>query len=135
MLKVDNKKTIRNLANKSFKASRTRNIVAVIAIALTTILFTSVFTMGIGTVESLQMATMRQAGGDGHAMLKYITDEEFEAVKNHKSIDRIAYNRILCDGVQNEEFLKRHAEFWYNDKVGLELGFIELKEGRLPQKE
>lgn len=135
MLKVDNKKTIRNIADKSFRANKMRNVVAVIAIILTTILFTSVFTMGIGTVESLQRATMRQSGGDGHAILKYITDEEFESVKDHKSIDRIAYNRILCDGIENQEFIKRHVEFWYYDEVGFDLGFIELKEGSLPQKE
>lgn len=135
MLKVNNKKTIRHLSNKSFTANKMRNLIAVIAIALTTILFTSIFTMGIGTVESLQKAIMRQAGGDGHAVLKYITDDEFNSVKGHSSIDKIAYNRILCDGVGNEELLKRHAEFWYYDEIGLELGFIDLKEGTLPQKE
>lgn len=78
MLKVKNEKAIQNLAVKSFRANKTRNIIAVIAIALTAILFTSLFTMGIGTVESLQRATMRQAGGDGHAVLKYITDAQFD---------------------------------------------------------
>ena len=45
MIKVNNKKAITNLATKSFRANKTRNIIAVIAIALTTILFTSIFTM------------------------------------------------------------------------------------------
>lgn len=105
------------------------------AIILTAVLFTTLFTMGSGTVESLQQATMRQAGGDGHAVLKYITDEEFNNVKDHSLIKEVAYDRILCDGVENEEFLKRHTEFWYYDDVGLKLGFCQPTSGHKPEKD
>lgn len=135
MLNVNNKPAIRNLANKSFRSNQTRNIIATLAIALTTLLFTSLFTMGIGTVESIQQATMRQAGGDGHAMLKYITDQQFDAVKDHDSIEEIAYARSLSDSVDNEALIKRRAEFWYYDEVALKLGFIQLEEGHLPEAE
>lgn len=135
MIKVNNKKAITNLAAKSFRANKPRNLIAVIAIALTTLLFTSIFTMGIGTVESLQRATMRQAGGDGHAVLKYMTQEQFDAVKDNSAIQEIAFDMALCDSVENEELLRRHAEFWYYDAVGLKLGFIELSAGEIPQKE
>ena len=40
MIKVSNGKWIRHLSRKSFKAAKTRNIIAVFAIALTTLLFT-----------------------------------------------------------------------------------------------
>ncbi|WP_416337073.1 hypothetical protein [Desulfitobacterium sp.] len=118
MITVKNKKAIRNLADKSFRSNRSRNLIAIIAIALTAVLFTTLFTMGIGTMESLQQAALRQAGGDGHAVLKYITDKEFNNVKAHPLIKEIAYNRALSDGVENEEFLKRRTEFWYYDDVG-----------------
>ena len=78
---------------------------------------------------------MRQTGGDGHAVLKYITDEEFDHIKDHSLIKEIAYNRVLCDSVENKEFLKRHAEFWYYDKVGLKLGFCEPTSGHVPEAE
>ena len=39
MLNVPNKKCIRRLSDRSLKAAKTRNIIAVIAIALTTVLF------------------------------------------------------------------------------------------------
>ena len=133
MIKVKNQKAIRNLADKSFRANQARNLIAIIAIALTAVLFTTLFTMGSGTVESLQQAAMRQAGGGGHAMLKYITDEEYVNIKNHPLIKEIAYNRMLSDDVENEEFLKRRAEFWYYDEVGLKLGFCELTSGHNPE--
>ncbi len=132
MIKVQNGKAIRNLADKSFRANKTRNLIGIIAIALTAVLFTTLFTLGIGTVESMQKATMRQAGGDGHGMLKHITDEEFSRVKDHKLIKEIAYNRMLCDDLENEEFLKRKAELWHSDDVGLKLRFCEPTSGHKP---
>ncbi|ADO58579.1 MULTISPECIES: ABC transporter permease [Paenibacillus] len=135
MIKIKNSKAVRNLSDKSFKANKTRNIIAIIAIALTTLLFTSLFTMGIGAIESLQQATMRQSGGTAHALLKYINDEEFNQVKDHPLIKEIAYNRLLSGKVTNEQFLKRKTEFWYHDDVGLKLGLIELEKGHKPVAE
>ncbi|MUG23042.1 FtsX-like permease family protein [Paenibacillus macerans] len=135
MIRVKNNKTIRNLSGKSFKTNKTRNLIAVVAIALTAVLFTTLFTMALGAVENIQRATMRQVGGDGHGLLKYITDEQFDRVKNHPLIKEIAYGRLLSDKVTNKEFLKRHAEFWYYDDVALKLGFIELAGGHKPMAE
>ncbi|MFI8713244.1 ABC transporter permease [Brevibacillus brevis] len=132
MIKVKNNKAVRNLSDKSFKVNKTRNIIAIIAIALTALLFTTLFTMGLGTMENLQRATMRLAGGDGHAVLKSLTDEEFNRVKDHPLIKEIAYDRLLSKKVTNEQFLKRHTEFWYYDDVGLKQGFIELEKGHKP---
>lgn len=135
MIKVNNKKVVRRLADRSLKANKIRNMMASLAIILTTLLFTTLFTLGIGTIESFQTATMRQAGGDGHALLKYITDDEFNRVKNHPLIKEIAYNRMLADDIENEDFLKRHTEIWYMDDVGMKLGFCEPTKGHKPIKE
>lgn len=53
MLKVNSKKAIRRLSNRSFKANVSRNIIAVTAIALTAILFTALFTVGSGMIENI----------------------------------------------------------------------------------
>lgn len=135
MIRVKNKKAIRNLADKSFRAAKSRNAIAVIAIALTTLLFTSIFTMGFGTVESMQRATMVMSGGDGHAVIKYVTDEEYTAVSRHPLIKEMAYCRMLCDNVDNENLIKRHTEFWYYDDVGLKYGFAEPTGGHKPETE
>ena len=44
-MRVKNRKTIWNLSLKSFRASGKRNLIAVVAIVLTTVLFTSLFTI------------------------------------------------------------------------------------------
>lgn len=135
MLKVNSKKAIRRLSNRSFKANVSRNIIAVMAIALTAILFTALFTVGSGMIENIQRQTMRQAGGDGMIILKYLTDEQFDDVKDHELIDRISYNRMICDEVISDELLKRHAEIYYMNDVGMELGFCTPTHGRKPEKE
>lgn len=135
MLKVNSKKAIRRLSNRSFKANVSRNIIAVIAIALTAILFTALFTVGSGMIENIQRQTMRQAGGGGMAYLKYITDEQYNDIKDHPLIDRISYSRMICDEVISDKLLKRHAEIYYMNDVGMELGFCVPTHGRNPEKE
>src|SRR5665647_2484044 len=135
MIKVNNRKAINNLATKSFKASRTRNIVAIIAIALTTILFTSLFTVGIGVMESIQNQNLRQSGGAGHIALKYMTEAQYQKVKNHKLVDKISYNKIVADSVDNPKLLKRRAEMYYMDKTAMELGFCKPTVGLPPKLE
>lgn len=59
MRKVKNKEVIRRLSDKSFKVNKTRNLIAVAAIALTSMLFSALFSVGIGTVYTFQRQTAR----------------------------------------------------------------------------
>ena len=61
-MKVSNRGCIRRLSLRSLLASRTRNIVAVLAIALTAVLFTSLFTIALSINEGIQQNNFRQAG-------------------------------------------------------------------------
>ena len=133
MLKVNNKKAVRNLSDKSLKGNMPRNIIAVIAIALTALLFTALFTVGSGIIENFQRQTMRQAGGDGMGVLKYITDEEYSKIKDHELIEDISYNRLMSSSVDNPELIKRHGELYYMDDTAMKLGFCEPTEGHKPQ--
>lgn len=129
---VKNKKAIMNLSNKSFIASKTRNVIAVIAIALTTILFTSLFTIGIGMVESIQQQTMRQSGSDGHMTFKYLTEDQYQKLSSHKLVKEAGYRKIIADRVTNLEFLKRQLEISYMDETAMRLGFCTPTTGKAP---
>ncbi|WP_315115466.1 ABC transporter permease [uncultured Clostridium sp.] len=135
MIRVRNRKIIRKLAVRSFHAARTRNIIAVIAIALTALLFTSLFTMGSGMVKSMQRANMILSGGEGHALINYMTESEYSTISSHPLITEIAYCRKLADSVDNDSLIKRHTEFWYYDDLGLKYAFIEPTSGHKPQAE
>ena len=112
MLKVKNNKCISRLADKSFRANKTRNIIAVIAIALTTILFTALFTIGSGAVESFQYNTMLQAGGMAHGAIKFAPPSIYEDVKSHPLVKETGFRMVTADSVDNPEFLKRHVEMY-----------------------
>ena len=135
MIRVGNRKIVGKLAVRSFYADRTRNIIAVIAIALTALLFTSLFTMGSGMVKSMQRADMILSGGEGHARINYMTESEYTTISNHPLINQIAYCRKLADSVDNGSLIKRHTEFWYYDDIGMKYGFVEPTSGHKPEAE
>ena len=62
-MRVKNRKCIRRLSFKSLWASRKRNIIAICAIALTTLMFTSLFTIMLSVNSSYETYNFRQAGG------------------------------------------------------------------------
>ncbi len=135
MFQNNNGAVVRHLAKRSLYANKRRNLIAIIAIALTGVLFTTLFTIGIGTAETLQSQTMRQAGTDGHAMLKYITNEQYNKIKDQPSIKKISYRLFVADGVDNPEFAKRNVEMSYMDDAALQMSFCEPTAGQRPQKE
>lgn len=132
MFKVNSRKVIARLSVRSLKAARLRNLMAVCAIALTAVLFTTLFTLGIGTFDAFQQATMRQSGASGHAVAKYIDDAIFDKISAHPLVKEISYTRMLSDNVNNLELIKRHGEFWYMDDAGLKNGFCEPTTGSRP---
>ena len=81
-MNVSNRGCIRRLSLKSLLANRTRNLVAVLAIALTAVLFTSLFTIALSINEGIQQNNFRQAGGWSHGTFKYLTEEQFEELKD-----------------------------------------------------
>lgn len=133
MLKVNNRKVIRNLSRKSYAAARTRNIIATIAIMLTATLFTALFTIGSGFVETLQRQTMRQSGGDYHGTIKCLTREQYEKLRQDPLIKECADAMLVADRIENEEFLKRHVEAWYYPESYYPHCFFEILDGRAPK--
>ena len=133
MIKVKNTKIINRIAFSNFKEKKSRNKIAILAIILTSILFTTIFTLGMGTIEIFQRAMMEQVGGSGHGSFKYITEEIFNDIKDHPLIDEIAENWILADDIKNPEVGKRKAELWYCDDVGIKLRFAIPTGGHIPE--
>ena len=64
-MNVKNRKCIRKLSLKSLYANR-RNLIAIFAIALTTLLFTSMFTIVLSLNASYETYQFRQVGGYAH---------------------------------------------------------------------
>lgn len=134
MSKVKNKKVIRKIADKTRKAKKSKNIIAVFAIALTALLFTSLFTVGGSIVEKQQESTMRQVGGSAHAGYKYLTQAEYDIVKQDKKLKEVSY-RILVGDAVNDELKKLRTEISYYEDLDAKFSFCYPEKGHMPEKE
>ena len=132
-MKVSNGKCVRHLAWKSLRANRTRNLIAVLAIALTTVLFTSLFTIAMSINDGFQQSNFRQVGGFSHGGFKYLTEEQFNELKDDPLIDQWGLRRFL--GMPTEvPFNKSHVEVSYADANYAHWAFCDPIEGRLPEE-
>ena len=132
-MKVSNGKTIRRLGWRSMRAAKTRNLIAVLAIALTTVLFTSLFTIAMSINDGFQQSNFRQVGGFSHGGFKYLTEEQFNELKDDPRIDQWGLRRFL--GMPTEvPFNKSHVEVSYADANYAHWAFCDPIEGRLPEE-
>ena len=132
-MKVSNRGCIRRLSLRSLLASRTRNIVAVLAIALMAVLFTSLFTIALSINEGIQQNNFRQAGGWSHGSFKYLTEEQFQELKDDPLIESWGLRRFLGMPTQ-VPFNKSHVEIGYSDANEAHWSYCDPVEGRLPQE-
>lgn len=131
----NNKKIIKTLSNNSFKANKMRNVFAVIAIVLTTILFTSLFTVTTSMIASIEESTMRQIGTKFHGGFKNISQEQYDKLITHKSIKE-SYYTIVFAVAENQELAKRTTEMKYiSSELGAKSSFAMPTTGRLPQED
>lgn len=133
MLRVSNKSCIRELSKKSFKASKTRNLIAILAIALTTILFTALFTVGLSMNEAFQQSNFRQVGGYSHGGFKYLTEEQFLELREDPLIKEWGVGRVL-GLARNDALRKNHVEVRWDDANQAHWMFLDPIEGRLPKE-
>lgn len=134
MLKVSNRKCIRRLSDRSLKAAKTRNIIAVLAIALTTVLFTSLFTIGASINYSFQQQNFRQAGGDMHATFKNLTEEQLLELQDDPLAKETGARLFVGMTGDEPPFNKSHVEISYMDESEAKHYFIEPTEGSLPRE-
>lgn len=132
-MKVKNKRCIRTLSFKQFRAAKTRNLIAVFAIALTTLLFTSLFTIALSINDGFQQSNFRQCGGWSHGTFKYLTEEQFEELKEDPLIKQWGLRRFA--GMPSEvPFNKSHVEVGYSDAVQAHWMYCDPIAGSLPKE-
>ena len=109
-------------------------MIAALAIALTTILFTSLFTIAMSLNSSYQTYTFRQIGGYAHGTFKEVSEDQIQALKSHKLVKE-AGKRTVVGSISEGGFAKVPAEISYMDQNQTKWSYIELAEGHEPEKE
>ncbi|HGC7777175.1 TPA: ABC transporter permease [Streptococcus agalactiae] len=131
IMKVKNKAYIRHLAKSILNANKSRRNILLLAIALTSILFTSLFSVALGLGKSMETQTMKTIGTISHGSFKELSDEDVEILTHDKDIKDFSVREKV--GILDDE--KISAELSYMDKKGFEWSLIEKVKGRFPEKE
>lgn len=124
------KLTLTLLARRSFAASRMRNLVAVLAIALTAILFTAVTTIGMGAMESMTLTMQMLKGSRADGDLRNMTAEQFAALENADFI--ASYGLRMPVGFLSNT-TRHNIEFDVMDTTQADLTFCLPSHGSAPQ--
>lgn len=130
-MKVANGKCIRRISIQHMKSTKTRNMITILAIALTTVLFTALFMTGMSLKYGYEQTNFRQVGGYSHGAFKNITREQIDELKDDPLIEEYGA-RLFLGMPMDAPFHKNHVELSYCDANEAKWKFLEPEEGRLP---
>ncbi len=127
----NNKAVIKKLANRSFHSNKMRNVIAAIAIALTTFLFTAVLTIGMGASGTLEYSMAKLMGSSADALVQGLSEEQFQQLKENAMFEKVGC-WIPVEIMTNTN--RMVAEIDYADQPQLELRMQTPRTGSAPQK-
>ncbi len=132
-MKVSNQKCIRRLSLKNMMATKARNIITIIAIALTTLLFTALFTIIMSISKGFEQSNFRMVGTRSHGEFKRLNEEQYELLKEDEAIKEYGLRRIVGIG-SDEALLKNYTEISFMDENTARWGFTTPTTGQLPKE-
>lgn len=133
-MNVKNRKCIRHLSYRFLWASRKRNIIAIAAIILTTLLFTSLFTVVMSINSSYEAYTFRQIGGYCHGTFKEVSEEQIRAIAGHPKVKAVG-ERTVIGTISSGAFAKVPAEVSFMDENCTTWSYAQPDTGHMPQGE
>lgn len=127
----NNTKTIKRLSKQYFKKNKVRNLAAILAIVLTAFLFTSITSLAFNMVSSMQLSMQMQKGSKGDGTFGYMTEEQFEQLKNSDFVEQAGHRRTI--GYASNA-VGHSVELNYADSIQQELTFCVPTHGSAPEK-
>lgn len=127
-------KPIQTLSKRLFWQKRGRNIVAVSAIILTTVMFTVLFVLSQSMSKNLVEMTFRQTGYDAQVSFKSITTEQADLIASCPEVAEIGES-IILGLAENKELSGKQVEIRWGDVIYAKHSFAMPDIGTLPQSE
>lgn len=122
---------IRKLANASFRNHRLRNATAILAIILTSFLFSAVLTIGMGTASTIYYSQTRLLGSQADVLIQGLTKEQIEQVKTNSMFKKVGC-WISVEMMTNTNRI--NVEVAYADKEQQEIRFLTPDIGSAPEQ-
>ncbi len=130
----NNKEAVSELAMDNYYAHKTRNRVAVLAIVLTTILITAIFTVGISWVSTI-VNYGESAPGPGCEGALSAGKEHLEKIRELPQVAYADYTKKCSSSpLLNEEFAGIEVWLLAPEESYLEHNFVKLIEGHYPKE-
>ena len=134
LLRNDNKRFIRTLSDNCLKANKIRNVIALLAIILTAVLFTAVATAFQGAQVSISEQRIRQSGTRFMTSVKFTTAEETEEIMADPAWETVGVERPLWNAA-NPELANMNVSLAWMDENYAEYSYMEIEEGHMPQEQ
>ncbi|RCX14354.1 putative ABC transport system permease protein [Anaerobacterium chartisolvens] len=133
-MRNNNQAVVRKLSKRSFLANKSRNLFALIAIVLTTVLITAVFTIGISLSDGMQQMLIHSYGRSTEVDFQYLTQDEAQRVAEHPLIEEYGLSRLITATTEGV-FRQAQGEIHTADENFAEFTFSKPTTGRLPEAE
>ena len=130
-MKVRNTKCVNRLAVRAFLSARRRNIIAVAAIMLTSVLFTAIFAVSLSLVTTFKHSFLKQSGNEAHGYYGALTDEQLEKLTSAIP-EKYRGTELICGYNDSPAFRSRLLRVAYIDKNAARFEYITLSEGHFP---
>ena len=129
-LKMMQKKYVAGLGIASMKSFRTRNIIGVIAVALTSMLFTILASVIFSIILSFEQMNFRQIGTYCHGEFKNVDMAQINELKDDSRIKDHGIRRTV-GFIENGSL---HGEVGYTDSNAAKWSYIDFEKGGLPSE-
>lgn len=122
------------IGQRTFRKNRGRNLAAVSAIILTTLMFTTLFVLSSSMRENMIEMTFKQTGYDAEVSFKSITEEEADKIASHPDVAQVG-NSIVAGILEDQRIAGRQVEVRWADESYAEHSFALPVTGRMPERE
>ena len=114
-----NKNVIKRLGKGMMKVNRTRNRIAVLAVALTTFMIATVFSLGINYMENTKLMSERTAGTSADVSLSTPTAEQERQIRALEYVETVGVQYMVgsvipsCDSASSDIIISLSREgYW-----------------------
>ena len=128
----NNKAVTKKLSMRSFFANKSRNIFAIIAIVLTTVLITAVFTIGIRLADGIQQMMIHAYGRSTEVDFQYLTEDEAKRITAHPLIKEYGQSKLIAQPTEGI-FQQMPGEIYTADENFSRFTLSAPTTGRMPE--
>lgn len=134
MFRNSNAALEKELAAEDYRAHPVRNRIAILAVALTAILITVTFTVGIGFVSAETRAIGASPGPGADSAMIYGDEQVLESVRALPQVEWAAYaKRCSTSYLHNPDFSGLDVRLFAADEVHYDKNMVELIRGKYPE--